>query len=162
MLLRVELISSRKVLLFDKSRTFSLSSTLCFNRLFNHVWDKPLWVSIHEIQTSLSYAICQAVPKKYENIQNFWRRLKARQYCVYESHISGMEIIMSREMGKSWVNPLGNITHYFLISYTKLFSLSVHALRNFFCNFSTVHIGSTDFKIQEEINLMKNSLQKNF
>ena len=102
-LLRVELISSRKVLLFDKSRTFSLNSTLCFNRLFNHVWDKPLWVSIHEIQTSLSYVICQAVPKKYENIQKFWRRLKAKQYSVYESHINGMEIIMSKEMGKSWV-----------------------------------------------------------
>ena len=138
-LLRVELISSRKVLLFDKSRTFSLNSTLCFNWLFNHVWDKPFWVSIHEIQTSLSDVICQAVSKKYENIQNFWRRLKARQYCVYESHINGMEIIMSKEMGKSWVNPLGNITHYFLISYTKLFSLLAHALINFFCNFSTAH-----------------------
>ena len=138
-LLRVEHISSRKVLLFDKSRTFSLNCTLCFHRLFNHIWDKPLWVSIHEIETSLSYVICQTVPKKYENIQNFWRRLKARRYCVYESQISGMEMILSKEMGKLWVNPLGNITHYLLISYTKLFSLSVHALWNFFCNFSTVH-----------------------
>ena len=134
-LLRVELISSRKVLLFDKSRTVSLNSTLCFNRLFDHVWDKPLWVSIHEIQTSLSYVICQAVPKIYENIQNFWRRLKAKQHSVYESHINGMEIIMSKEMGKSaW-------KHYTLFPYflhKTIFFISP-CLRNFFCNFSTAH-----------------------
>ena len=67
---------------------------------------------------------------------------------------------MSKEMGKSWVG-LETLHIISLFLTQNYFLYQSMPLEISFVIFLQL-IGSTDFKIQEEINLMKNSLQRSF